>query len=369
MHTELHVLRTCTEQVLANPPTGNTAMLIHNVTIACERLKYFLFLVFSQSDDLTSATEILNWYRLSVTKLANSLWYAANAGNIPASEILLLVIGLTTHIEEEYGHRLDETHALPALMHQDLSKHISLELIEIREGLTQKHISVSLIEQLAKALTDLFKPTKYPVLCYAEKKYIEIFLPRLKALALEDREKDWNRRLRQLLIKYNFNHMGVYKFLKAEGQNDANFLQHYGSQKTFLEEKKIWLDGLMLIQGLAFNPESKTLKKLLLKDIAMARRQLAKKEDRNEHSRFDPNLGVGVLNLIFRYLFQFGLPRYKSKEEAAAAFCKNIRSKEKDSISTNSILKTGLLSKENDARLLYRFLKQIMDQLKEDFKL
>lgn len=369
MFTELHILKTYVDQLLTDQVAYHQNTIINQVAAECSRLQDFFFNTFNKTDNIKRLTEILNWYQNAIIKQADALVDLADNGHHVATQVLILIIGLTRHTQDQYSNFLVCTQALPVFEAKVFRKHVEDELIEIEAGLKRKHVSDALIKQVVKALIDLFKTTKYPALSYSEKKYIEIFLPQLKALASDEREKDWNMRLRQLLIKYNFNHMGIYKFLKAEGQNDANFLQHYGNQKTFLEEKENWIDSILLMPNLVFDPISTTLKKLLLKDLSVVGKKLMKKEDQNAHRRFDPNLGVGVLNLIFKYLFQLGLPRYNNKEDAAAAFCENIRSKEKDSISTHSIVKTGILDKENDARLLYKFLKRIMDELKKDFNI
>jgi hypothetical protein len=212
MFTELQLLKTYVDQLLSDPATYNSNT-ISQVTAECTRLQAFLFDVFNKSKDVKGLSDILNWYQNSFIKLADALFYSSDISRILATQALILIIGLTRHTQEQYKDLLDGKQPLPIFEASELSQKVDAELIVIQKGLHEKHISIPLIEQVVKAHTDLFKPTKYPALCYSEREYVEIFLPQLKALADDNREKGWNGRIRQLLIKYNFNHMGVYKFL------------------------------------------------------------------------------------------------------------------------------------------------------------
>lgn len=369
MHSELRILKLYSHQLLADPGTPGPSSILSKVAKECERLKGFLFLIFTKPDEHFHVEDVINWYRRATIQLADSLWEASKSGDPLISEVLALVVDFIRHFETTYPDLLEQRHALSLFEADELHKKIAAELSQIQGGLVQKEISIRLIEQLLKAYSDLFIPGRYPALSYADKKHAEIFLPRLKSLAVDERQKNWNLRFREVLIKYNVNHLGIYELMKSEGNNDAAFLNHYGEKRAYLIDRENWLDDLEPKPGLAYDSSVGSLKKLLKKHVRALHAKMSLMEEKTDQSRFNPNLSMRELNLIFKYLYQIGLPAYGTKQEAAASFCQHITSKEMKELSVKSILKNDMTDKDNTAQSLYKVLKKISDQLKADFNL
>jgi hypothetical protein len=328
--------------------------------------------VFNKSKDVKGLSDILNWYQNSFIKLADALFYSSDISRILATQALILIVGLTRHTQEQYRGLLDSKQPLPIFEARELSQKVDAELIVIQKGLHEKHISVPLIEQVVKAHTDLFKPTKYPALCYSEKEYVEIFLPQLKALADDNREKDWNGRIRQLLIKYNFNHMGVYKFLESEIEKNFSSLRKPEDWLSLLYDKSIWIEQIMEVPDLAYTANHESLKQLLLKYLN-AKGEFMKERLKIgkliQPSKFYRNVNVNELALDLHYRFYENEFGYKTKKEAAAAFCESNSGKETVNISPHSINKFDKLEQHDAAVKLYQRYQRIVSKLAKDFDL
>lgn len=337
-----------------------------------ERLKALFHTSFNNAPDCFKVREMMNTRHTKLVNLANSLWERTNLPNQIARSALMEVLALKYFIESEYGNFLDSTSALTIFERFKLKNHVVTEVGLIKVQLRSKNISEPLIFQVEKAFLDLFNETNYPVFGIATKKFVDVFLLKLSALAGNESNKDWNMRLRQLLIKSNCNHMGIYKLLEEEHGQQILLITDEEKQQDLLYAKLIWIDQIQPHEGLAYNKDVTGLKSMLLKHIKMLGPHLAKKNklrkiEKPEKVKY--NLSVDELSLIFHYHCDENIYDYSTKRAAAEAFCKHNRSIGTADISVNSFLKLDKIEQHGAALKYYQRNTRILKQLKEDFDL
>lgn len=351
-------------------PIDNHA-LTGNIKIECEYLKAFLFTAFNDTPEEERFADILNWYRVAIIRLSNSLFNETGTNSV-VTKALHTLIGLLRYMEQEYGLLLDRNHPLPAFEVLELHRRLTGECREIADMLRQKNVSETLLKQLVKAFEDPFKPQRYPELCYREKYYLEMFIQRLKMLALDDREKDWNMRLRQMLLKYNFNHMGVYKVLAKEILIEFDALREWEKQHEFLHEKELLLQNKQEEPGFAYHTIFDSLKCILLKDVRIMQNHLMQKMQLkmlDDYRRVGFSISVAELNIEFHYDYEEGIFNYSSKIEAAEVVSKVIQTKDTKIVSPHSLKKVDKTRSLGAALNVYRRYIRKANKLVKDYNL
>ncbi|SMC60315.1 hypothetical protein [Pedobacter nyackensis] len=370
MFTALEVLNACVAQVLINPPNHNHATLINNVVMECERLKGLLFDIFSKGGNVAAFASVLNVCQVSAIKLTNSLW-TAHPENPVVQQALNPLVALTRHTEGFYWDLLNKSHALSAFEVQELRVWLDEELKEIEQRLRQTRIDESLIEQLMKAHTDFFKPEKYPALCYADRQYLEVFIPKLKAKAFDERKQDWNIELRQLLIKWNFNHMGIYKMLIAEIDKIVD-IKNLKKKQQKLHEIDGWLHQVQSVPNIAYDFQIGDFKTLLLKRIGLLQEQLRVMIELETLIKVESICfkgSVHELALEFHYKYDEGVYVFSTKKAAAECILSHVRTEGTEEIALASFLKLDKLEYRPAATRLYQRYARITAKLKKDFDL
>jgi len=370
MFTALEVLNACVAQVLINPPNHNHAALINNVVIECERLKGLLFDSFSKNENLATFPNVLNVCQLLVIKLSNSLW-TADPGNLAVQLALSPLVALTRHTEEFYGDLLDKSQGLSDFEVQELRAWLDEELKAIEKRLRQTGIDEPLIEQLMKAHADLFKPEKYPALCYADRQYLEFFIPKLRAKVFDEEKRDWNVGLRLLLIKCNFNHMGIYKMSIAE-IDKALLIKDIKKQQQKLHEIDGWLKQVHPFPDIAYDFQVNDFKTLLLERVALLLEQLKDKielEKLIKVGRLCFKSSVHELALDFHYKFDEDVYTLPTKRAVAECIVKHISTEGTEEVSAQSMLKFDKIEQRPAAVRLYQRQLRTTAKLKKDFDL
>jgi hypothetical protein len=370
MYTALEVLDACVAQVLINPPNHNDATLINNVAVECDRLKGLLFDNCSKSANVETFANVLNVFQVLVIKLSNSLWTAL-PGNPAVQQVLSPLVALTRHTEEFYGNFLNKNHALSAFEVKELRAWLDGELKVIEGRLRQRRVDEPLIEQLMKAHTDLFKPEKYPALCYADKQYLEIFIPKLKAKAFDEEEKDWNIGLRQLLIKYNFNHMGIYKMLIAE-IDKLLVIRDIKKRQQKLHAIDGWLKQVHPLPDIAYDFQVSDFRTLLLERIALLLGQLKDEielEKLIKRERICFKSSVHELALDLHYKFDEGVFTLPTKKAVAECIVNHISTEGAEEVSPQSMVKIDKIEQRPAAIKYYQRELRIAEKVKKDFDL
>ncbi|RZK39640.1 MAG: hypothetical protein EOO61_07060 [Hymenobacter sp.] len=217
MRTNLYELQSYVGQIIAPPPAKYLPEeMLDEVQTQCDRLKLFLFNVFDCGEEKSKIKEIFNWHHMQLILIADALWKAISKTNELIEKVFDKIVEVLHHMDSAFGFLLDDANLLPLFEVHRLKHFVLGSLDKLKLLLATKRVKEPLNNLINKALVDYFKPGRYPALSYADKRYMEIFVPQLQALAEDQREKNWNMRLQQLLIKYNFNNMGIYKFLEHD---------------------------------------------------------------------------------------------------------------------------------------------------------
>lgn len=371
MHIELMALKTYVALVFIIPATS-TDLLIKSTVMECERLKRFMLRAFKNRKNTDHSIQELNKYRGLIIQIANNLSPVSNLDDKVASEMRTIVIELIKHTEEQSGHLLDKHHELPAFIVQELSENITTELQEIEEGLHQKKIPALFVQTLVKAHQDLFKPDRIPKMTYADSQYLSNIMPMLKSFALEAGEKDWPKKLTSLLIKYNFNHMRIYKLLRTEQYKVPMQIKDNEKLNQYFFNQRIWLNEIQVIPSLAFNSSADSLKNLLLTHLQATEMYIKENLEmlqRKKIEKIELSISVDILRLYFYYMCLEGMFNYPFKTEAADAICKHIRTKGTDQVSPRSLLKFDKIALNNSAIKFNLQLQRMQEQLRKDFDL
>ncbi len=369
MKTKLCTLKKYVGALIVSYPTQNH-VLADSIKTECETLKEFLFSAFNDTQEVHKISDILNWYRYAIMRLSNTLFNHTET-NPTINQALHPIIGLLRYIEQEYKFLLDGSHPLPAFEVLDLHRRLTGDCREITGLLKAKNISETLLRQLIKAFKDPFRVYRYPELSYADKYYLDIFIQRLKALAADKRDKDWNMRLKQLLLKYNFNHMGIYKVLAKEQENEISSVKIYDNQLQLFFKKKLWLEQTQVLPDMAYHKDAEGLGTMLAKHLGILKaftEEEMKVKSSEDSQRLKHNLSIDELALEFHYNYGLHLYDYPTKKAAAEAYCRHNRSIGAKNPSLNSLLNFDKIDR-NAAIKYYQRSISIQKKLVEDFDL
>lgn len=370
MKNELHILTSYVELLVMSRPVYHNTNVLESIKIERERLKEVLLFTFNQAQDRFQAALSLNKYYSHFTTLADVLWERARAHNPMARAALMVLISLIDYIELHYYDLLDQNNPLSAFESFKLWNHITTKLAAIQSLLVSKQVSAPLIYQVVKAFEDLFKKHRFRILVLADRNYIDLLLPELLELARDERGKDWNQRLKQLLIKNNFNHMGIYKLLETELERDILVIKDEQRQHDLLFHKDLWLKQIQPVKDVAYNHQARDLKSMLLMHVKIFGPHLKaqrKIRSREQQSKFKHKLSVDELSVQYHYEWTEGIYDYRSKKEGAIAFCNCNQSLERINISVDSFRNLDKLTQRNAALKYYQRIGRIQIQLKKDF--
>lgn len=368
METIIQTINNHIKLLLMNFPKSNNKEVIDFLNLEVNKLQIELasnHKKFKKNNHYQQELQVLFG---KLTSISDQLW----TSNQTAKEASLIINHLTDHIYERYKPWISEQQKLPLYKLRALEDRYSKDLQIIDAKMRSKNITHNLVLQIIKAINDVFKEGRFPPCSFNQEMYLNILIPQLKKLAEDPRDKHWERRLKQLLIKYNFNSMGIYKFLIQENKAQLEHIKDPMKVLHVLHEINTWLQQIQVIPKLSFQTENPNLKSLLLKEIASYRAHLIERIKLDAHitiPKLACNSSVNELSLYFHYLFDEGLFNYKTKKEAAIAICEHIQSKETKHISAHSFIKFDKLQLNNAALKLYQRNKRIQEKLIKDFDL
>jgi hypothetical protein len=372
MKTEIEMLTSYVSLLIMNRPGYPGLDMLTTIKTECARLKDVFNISFNHTADSFQFTEAMNSRYMRLVNLANFLWERARLPNPFARLAMMEVLAVKHFLENEYRSFLDADRDLTIFERFTLKHRVLSELKVIKGHLRAKKISEALILQLEKVFLDLFKESKYPVLSVSKKEYVEALLTNLSAMAIDERDKDWNARLRLLLVKLNCNHLGIYKLLQAEQEKEILMIRDPEKQYDLLYDKEIWIKQIQMERKLAYNNDVDDLKSMLLEQIRMLGPHLREKMERRaavKPEKVKYKLSVDELSVVFHSYYLEKVFDYPSKKAAAEAICENIRSVGTADISANSLLKYDRLEQRSAALNYYRRSTRILEQLKIDFDL
>lgn len=369
MKNAIHIINTYIKMLLLRPT--NSAEIIGYLHHELNGLKMMLIQHHDHNVKPSLFKREFNYIFFKLTELSNTL-YRKKTNNNAIKEAFILINQSIEDLQKRYQNLISDHQGLAKFKYEVLKKLTKSHLPQFEKQLLAKKVNKDLVYQLIKAITDLLIEGRYPSLSYTQENYLLIILPQLKQLSEDQRNKDWERKLKQFLIKYNFNYMGIYKLLVEERKSKLSQIIDLSKLLDHLNELHLWLSQIQEIPNLAYQPKTDSLKIMLIKELILQKSFLKEKiqlDQQNPISKLDCNASVHELCLLFHYHFEEGLFNYKTKKEAAEALSQHLKSKAMQDISVHSLIKFDKLQLNNAALKLYQRYKRIQDKLIKDFDL
>lgn len=288
-----------------------------------------------------------------------------------AKQAMLKVLSLMMYLRLNYGNFLEKNHALAGFELFIIVQTTAIKAMLIKKLLISKDVTGLLIDQIFKAFSDFSKPEKHGIITSSDGQYITSLQQQLLGLVTDKRDKNWNLRLRLLLIRFNFNHLGIYKLLESEFEKQIYSIKSYKMQHQALYERKLWLEQIQVIPDVAYNRQAMSLKDLLMKHLVGLKEHLKEQRlivETEQDKKLKHNLSVEEMALEFHYEYGEQVYDYKTKKAAAETFCSLSQSKARDEISLNSFLNFDKMNR-NAAIKYYQRIGRIQKKLQEDFDL
>lgn len=194
----------------------------------------------------------------------------------------------------------------------------------------------------------------------------------LEQLANDNRKKDWPLRLLFILVKYNFNYIGLFNRWTEELQKQLQTYSSVEETYTHLVELQTTFSISYTLDNHAFDSQGKNLQKRILEylqneiNVRQAAYNIALSQ---QYDAIPSNLTAQELSIMFHYTFNAGFLAIQTKKEAAEAFSANIITKTGIRVSTNTLRKLDKKEFTSAAYTIYKKFLQIIQQLKKDFDL
>ena len=370
MITSIYIIKAFAEQIMAHPQQVPQKLILA-IRQECDRFRTLLSeMLFTIEDNQRLCLAFQIQYR-ELTALANKLFLQSSPSFKSAQEALQVVASLLRFIEVRYAEIIGKNTAVCLFTVKGISKDISALNQNLKNALAEKGVSETLLFQLFKAQDDLFRENRYPAFSTGNLRYLETLSPQLNKIASDKREKDWNKKIRQLLLKYNFNHMGVYNFFENENQQQIMQGRNATEQRRLLYKKVLSVEQIQVLPNLSYDLNADGLKEMLLKHLRLMEDWMNNelRAGKGETEKLRNNVSVNELALDFHYRYGQKEFIYKTKKEAALAFCQTNSSKQTNDISPHSMLKFDKLEQYDAAIKLYQRNLRMQHQLIQDFGL
>lgn len=370
MKTELHTLTSCVSLLIMSRPIYPATDIISPIRKEIERLKILFNASFNYVTSVCMLTEAMNTRYTRLVGLANILWGGSTQHNPIQRAALMELIALIAYMEQHYSGLLNTDQALADFECFKFNHNVSAKLITIKGLLLSKGVSKDLVCKIIKAVDDLFITDKHPVFKRADQQYLQAFIPCLFTLAADKRHKDWNLRLRRLLIQWNFNNMGVYKVLECEQQQYTPARHSYEKQHQYLFEQSFWLEQIQIKTTAGYNRQAMDLKSLLIKQVKSLQQHLTEvmqiKQAEGQH-KLALNLNVEELAIAFKYDYEEGIFDYPHKKDAAKALSSHVKTRGTDDVSERNLVKFDKTKLQRAAVKSFHRHNRIIEKLGKDF--
>lgn len=289
-----------------------------------------------------------------------------------ADDYFIIVHQFTIQFEHYFNHLLNNEQPLSIYSQQTLEKQVLEKYNKLKPLFTNKQIPGAYILEVQNAFISLFQQGKLPEIKYYHREYLQKLMEALDQLAKDNRKKDWPLRFLFLLVKYNFNYIGLFNRWTEELQKQLDTSSNIEEAYIHLVDLQFTFSVSYTLDNYAFDKQSKNLRKRILDYLQneINARQAAYEIVQSQHYGAIPsNLNAHELAIMFHYTFIAGFLAPKTKKEAAEVFSANIVTKTGIRVSTNTLRKLDKKEFTAAAYTIYKKLLQIIQQLKRDFDL
>ncbi|KAA8482010.1 hypothetical protein F1649_12775 [Arcticibacter tournemirensis] len=357
--------------------------LLEPLTTECQRLKAAIYELYKKAPDKQTAAWDLNNYHAALVAIANKITRqlpeeeltimsksaATGDDNNPLLYCVYCLADLLNCNEMCYRGILDFKQPVPHLFVLRMNELLTAQLPAIKEGLKKKDVAAWIIREIESGLNSVVRRT-FPALNYHDYSYFQTFVPELSRFAADTRHKDWTKRTLLFMLKFNFNHIGLFNRWSDDIRRSLSARGNRKHQIHFLDRETELLNHTRPFPNLAYNWFSPSLKEhflsflVLRKQAAINEIEAAKKDD-VVHLRMRQS--VDWLSVDFNYRYKLNLFDYRTKEEAAAVYAVVHSTPHTSQISAHSIQKSDKTRLIGSAVEYRRMLQKIIEMIGKDF--
>jgi hypothetical protein len=290
--------------------------------------------------------------------------------------ILKLHESLWTSIQHFKEH-MNPHEELPLYDQYLIQNHCNAVLAALYLPLQEKNVEKELLQEIQSGIDSLFDQQKAPKLCYYHCEWLDNFLQAIDRFAQDTRDKQYDIRFRELLIRYNFNYLGLRNQWKNKLEKQLQQLNNMDRLPYLLLLEKeiihyhplpdsnydIEQSNLKNMMGEYIRAELEYLEKLFA--IALEdKRNIPKSSSTDIHTMLT---GEG-LTCLFHYASKVGFFKKKQKRDAAIDVAQHFVTYRGNHITANQLSK---FNKYEHSLSLYHIenkLKEMLFLIKKDIE-
>lgn len=353
------------------------------LTTECRRLKAAIYELYKKAPDKQTAAWDLNNYHSALVRIANEVTdqlpeeeltimsksAASGDDNNPVLYCLYCLADLLNCNEMCYRGILNLTQPVPHLFVLRMKELLTTHLPAIKEGLKKKDVAAWIIREIESGLNSAVRRT-FPALNYHDYSYFQTFIPELSRFAADTRQKDWTKRTLLFLLKFNFNHIGLFNRWSDDIRRSLSARGNRKHQIRFLDRETELLNHTRAFPNLSYDWFSPSLKEHFTSFLALQKQTImneieAERKDDAVHLRMRQS--VDGLSVDFNYRYKLNQFVYRTREEAAADYAVVHSTPHTSQISAHSIQKFDKTSLIGAAVEYRRTLQKIIEMIGKDF--
>ncbi|MFD2555233.1 hypothetical protein [Sphingobacterium tabacisoli] len=304
-------------------------------------------------------------YRL-LTQLLNET-YA-----LPKADKLFTAIShLMNSFELCYGQHIQPDNILALCEVDRLHCYVKDRLGPILLQLKNKGIRAIFLDEIQHAMDSLFENDKNPQLQYYHRQYIPRLIQTLGQMASDCRPKNWQYRLIATLVGFNFNYLGFYNRWAQYQDELLEQAAANGKSKEALLSLEKEICTYQQHAQIGYNIHDRDLKAYMQEYLRLERKQLKQAQDITSASAYSfiPfNANGNQLKLLFHVFYKVDLFAAENKEEAAKHIAPNVRTREGNPLTVQSLAKHDKAKLEDQYPFVIRKLKDTVKILEEEYR-
>lgn len=362
--------------ILQDSPNGNYVPSDEAIVSACDALIRDSEELYISHAKSRMAKESFRRYYTKFRLLFDKLYlYKAQQ---PDDTIKKLHESISQSIQRFKEH-MNPSEELP-VYHQQLLKSGSLaKLAQLSVHLQAKQLDEKYLLEIQYGLNSLFDEHKPPKLLYYHVEWLETFLSALESLAHDKRVKHYAKRFIELLIRYNFNYLGLCNrwHEQLEGQIDVLPRSEKLSTLLLMDKEITHYHPLPMLYYDIEQPHLKTMMHEYIWAELDYLEKLSKLESVENNYRPEiPASSNGIhttltgegLTCLFHYCSKVGLFKNKHKSDAAVGVAQHTVTDRGNRITANQLAKFNKFEHILSLYIIEDKLKEMLHFIKNDIE-
>ncbi|TWI17195.1 hypothetical protein [Sphingobacterium siyangense] len=267
-----------------------------------------------------------------------------------------------------------------SLYDQQLLKESSLEkLAKLSMDLNAKQLDEEYLLEINYGLHSLFDEHKLPRLLFYHCEWLATFLSALESLAQDQRDKHYAKRFMELLIRYNFNYLGLRNRWHEQLERKLAPLSKSDqiSSLLLLEKEITHYRPLPMSNYDVDQPNLKTMMNEYIGAELDYLEKISKLESQERDTRQEISASSSGIHMtltgegitcLFHYSSKVGLFKDKHKSDAAVGVAQHIVTKRGNHITANQLTKFNKFEHILSLYLVEDKLKEMLHFIKKDIE-